>query len=129
MLAMLQIATTHCATPNRGDQARRVRELIEVQAWTEAALALVGFERGRAVRRLIHEEGDWHCTLGSQWPIPEWLDDTCEFSHPALPLAILGALAEALRRANAPAVTMTAAPRPRSESPDVVAAVSCDNFA
>jgi len=65
-------------------------------AWTDAALAMVELARSRAVRRLSRDDGEWRCAIGSQWPVPEWLDDVVEFSHPVLPLAILGALIEAL---------------------------------
>ena len=126
--AVLDCTLKHCKTLNRIEQARRIRELIETEAWTDAALAMVALARSRAVRRLSRDDGEWHCTIGSQWPVPDWLDDTVEFSHAALPLAILGALTEMLGRSppvNAPAASVPKAP---ADSRDAIPAVSCDNY-
>jgi hypothetical protein len=127
--AVLELAFARCATPNRAQQAQRIRELIGVQAWTDAALALVELNRSRVVRRLCHDDGEWHCTIGSQWPMPEWLDDTVELSHPVLPLAILGALVEALNQNRAVSTPATSVPQSRSDLRDTTTAICCDNFA
>jgi len=50
------------------------------------------------LRRLVYDEGDWHCALSSQREIPEWLDQAVEASHSNLALAILAAFLDALRR-------------------------------
>jgi hypothetical protein len=127
--AALQLAFARCAAPNRIQQAQRIRELIGVQAWTDAALALVELDRSLVVRRLCHDDGEWHCTIGSQWPMPEWLDDTVELAHPVLPLAILGALVEGLNQNRAAPAPATSVPQSRSDLSDTTAAICCDNFA
>ena len=128
-LTALDLMAQRCATPGRGAQVHGVRELVRAQAWTDAALALIGFDRARALRRLVHDDGVWHCRIGSQWPVPEWLDDGVEFSHAQLPLAILGAALEAVARGRplaAPAAAVPASPRNR---PEPFTSACCDNYA
>ena|SRR5215469_906203 len=125
---VLDCALAHCVAPNRAAQAQRIRDLIGAHAWTEAALAMVELTRSRTVRRLCREDGEWHCSIGSQRPIPDWLDDTIEFSHAVLPLAIVGALVEALAQ-SAVEIAPARASVPRSRSDlESIAAVSCDNY-
>src|SRR5258705_12254610 len=90
--AVLDLALAHCRLSGGGEQAKRIRQLIGAQAWTDTALALVALDRSRMLRQAIHEEGEWRCALGSSWPVPACVDDTIEFVHAELPLAILGAL-------------------------------------
>src|SRR5215470_18838787 len=79
------------------EQSDRVRRLLAAQAWTDAALALVEIEAPEwTLRQLTYDDGQWHCTLGRHRGLPEWLEDNVEASHDVLPLAILGALTEAL---------------------------------
>jgi hypothetical protein len=125
----LDLMAPQAAAPARDAQARRVRDLIAAQAWTEAALALVALDRARALRRLVYDDGDWHCRIGSQWPVPEWLDDAITFSHAALPLAILGAALDAIARGHAPPAPATAVPPSRFDRRESVAAVCADNYA
>jgi hypothetical protein len=127
--AALDLVLARCATPNRAQRAQRIRELIGVRAWTDVALALVELDRARVVRRLYHDDGEWHCMIGSQWPMPDWLDDTVELSHPVLPLAIMGALVEALRESPAVPAPAASVPQSRSDLRDTTAAICCDNFA
>src|SRR5215831_3992358 len=85
MTAVLDAVHAHSAIAHRAHQAERIRRLIDAAAWTEAALAIAEFDRLRAVRRITHEDGEWCCTVGSQWPVPDWLDETIVFSHELLP--------------------------------------------
>jgi len=126
--AVLGCVLAHCAAPNRAAQAQRIRELIRANAWIDAALAMVELVRSRTVRRLAREDGEWHCSIGSQWPVPDWLDDTIAFSHAVLPLAILGALTEALVRPETPIAPAASVPRAGSDFRDSIPAVSCDNY-
>ena len=127
--AVLDLAFAPCAAPNRAHHAQRVRELIGAQAWTDAALALVELNPSRVVRRLSHDDGEWCCIIGSHWPMPEWLDDTVEFGHAELPLAILGALIESLRERSVATPATTSVPRSRSDLRDAITCVDCGNFA
>jgi len=74
---------------------------IQVGAWCDVALALIKIELPAwSIRRLVHEDGEWFCSLTNEPNLPLTLDDTADFSHPVLPVAILGAFIEALQREN-----------------------------
>jgi hypothetical protein len=75
--------------------------------------------------RIAYEDGEWFCSLGKRWPLPEWLDDVVTVSHPVLPLAILTAFVESCAvtsRSTEPARTVP------SIQPSAHEAVCCDNF-
>src|SRR5712672_4757586 len=127
--AALGLALARCASPHRLDDARRIGRLIQCEAWTDAALALVGLDRRLTIRRLAYDDTEWRCTVGTQWPLPEWLDDTAEAGHAVLPLAILSAWLEGLRMSLPSAVPATSVPRSPTESRDVLLTMNCDNFA
>ena len=76
----------------------RVERLIRSGAWTDAALALIDLELPQwQVRRLVYDEGEWHCALSRQRELPDWLDEPIETRHADLALAILSAFVEAQR--------------------------------
>ncbi len=79
---------------------RRIAGLVERQAWTDAALALVELELPQwKLRRLIYDDAAWHCSLSREPGLPTWLDDGVEGHHEVLALAILTALVEVRRDA------------------------------
>jgi hypothetical protein len=110
------------------ERAVRMRRLVDAQAWTDAALALADLELpGWTVRRLVHEDGEWWCTLSTQPLLQDWLDETAEARHDALPLAVLMAILEArLAETRARETNMSSIPKVR---PTPGGAVCCDNFA
>jgi hypothetical protein len=130
MLKVVAGACTRIATPGCAVKAARINRLIESEAWTEAALALVELELPLwKLRRLVHEEGIWLCSLSKQWNLPDWLSDNAESRHESLPLAILSALVEAHRCAEAPSRRVTGSvPQCRAESGSCVETLCCDNF-
>src|SRR5665213_2050668 len=86
--------------PSIGQAAKtaRIERLIDSQAWTDAALALIDLELPQwRVRRIAYDEGEWHCALSRAREIPEWLDQSIETRHADLPLAILSAYLDARR--------------------------------
>ena len=86
--------------PSRGhpEKTARIRELIRLHAWTDAALALVDLELPLwQVRRIAYDEGEWYCALSRERELPDWLDRSVEARHPDLALAIMSALIEAQR--------------------------------
>jgi hypothetical protein len=104
-----------------------VVRLIESRAFTDAVLMLLELELPQwKLRRLIREDGEWHCALSKQPGLPAELDDMAEGHHESLPLAILSAFVEA-RRASlaATAGRPTAVPQILPAWSD---AVCCDNF-
>ena len=133
--AMVRTRTASRALPS-SESARRLQGLIEAEAWTDAALAvLAGALPDWSLVRLARDDGEWCCTLARHWQLPDWLDDTVETHHAALPLAILAAVVEATeaeardatddasgagRRGTAPACGRGAA--------DDALALCCDNF-
>jgi hypothetical protein len=116
--------------PSMGQNAKsaQVERLIQAEAWTDAALALIDLELPLwQVRRIAYDEGEWHCALSRQRELPDWLDQSIEARHEDLALAILCAFVEA-RRVGAPS-SRTSVP---SVSPcaDTLTEIACsDNYA
>jgi hypothetical protein len=124
-------ACTRITMPNCAAKTARIDRLIEAEAWTEAALAVVELELPLwKVRRLVYEEGAWLCSLSKQWNLPAWLSDSAETRHESLPLAILSALIEA-RQCGEPSSGRAASsvPRCRTQSSSLAEIMCCDNFA
>jgi hypothetical protein len=111
----------------RAGKAARIDQLIEAGAWSDAVLALIELDLPEwKLRRLVYEDGEWHCSLSRQPNLPVAVDDTANASHEVLPLAILSALVEAHRRMSATrGISLQTVPRARSTS---AYAVCCDNF-
>jgi hypothetical protein len=106
-------------------KAALIDRLIESGAWTDAALHLIKIGLPSwEVRRLVHEDGEWLCSLSRQPNLPAELDDSADARHDVLPLAILSALVEACLETGAVPVTSTPTVRPTSSY-----AVCCDSFA
>lgn len=86
--------------PSRGQPAEteRVEQLIQIGAWTDAALALVELELSQwQVRRLALDNGEWYCALSRTRELPDWLYQSVEGRHADLALAILSAFIEVQR--------------------------------
>ena len=99
-------------------------QLVACEAWTDAVLLLLKLELPqRKLRRLIYEDGEWHCFLSKHPEFPLEFDDGEEATHEVLPLAILIAF---IKARTAVASAATSAPRV-SVSPNCT--VCCDNFA
>jgi hypothetical protein len=105
-----------------------VLRLIDSGAFADAALRLLELELPRwRLRRLIQEDGEWHCALSKELGLPAELDDMAEARHESLPLAILSALVEARRSSLAASEGRSnCVPQIRSAQGHVVC---CDNFA
>jgi len=109
-------------------RAARVEHLIQSQAWTDAALALIDLELPQwQVRRLAYDDGEWHCALSRQRELPDWLDQAIEAHHADLALAILSAFVEAQRISSTPSRT-SVPPMPQQANP-LYEPVYSDNFA
>src|SRR5437667_6105499 len=56
---------------NQNARAARVERLIQSQAWTDAALALIDLELPQwHVRRLAYDGGEWYCALSRERELP-----------------------------------------------------------
>jgi hypothetical protein len=113
--------------PQDSDGKSSVLRLIDSGAFADAALRLLELELPQwRLRRLIQEDGEWHCALSKELGLPVELDDMAEARHESLPLAILSAFVEA--RHTTRAVTAgrpSSVPRILPARDDVVC---CDNF-
>ena len=113
---------------NQNAKAARVERLIQAQAWTDAALALIDLELPQwHVRRLAYDDGEWHCALSRQRELPDWLDQSIETRHADLALAILSAFVEA-RRVSAPS-SRTSVPSAPRRADTLYEPICADNFA
>jgi hypothetical protein len=111
----------------RNAKADRIQQLIQSQAWTDAALALIELELPQwQVRRLVYDGGEWFCALSWQREMPDWLDQPVESHHVDLALAILDAVAQA-KRISAPQ-KRACLPVPPSVTP-MFEPVCSENFA
>jgi len=111
----------------RTAKTARLERLIESEAWTDAALALIDLELPQwKVRRIAYDEGEWHCALSRQRELPDWLDQSIESAHADLPLAILSALLDA-QRVSAPSIR-TSVPAAPGVADGLNEPVCCDHF-
>lgn len=110
------------------EKTARIERLIQSAAWTDAAFALVDLELPQwQVRRIAYDDGEWYCTLSRRRQLPEWLDESIETHHADLPLAILGALAEAQSAGNIHSGRTSVPPVSHGANPPCVP-LCCDNF-
>lgn len=99
-------------------------QFIAHGAWTDAVLLLLGLELPQwKLRRIIYEDGEWHCLLSMQPQLPLELDDGAEAAHEVLPLAILIAF---IKARSAVANRASSVPRVSAEP---TCTACCDNFA
>jgi hypothetical protein len=115
--------------PSQGHAGKteRVEQLIQLGAWTDAALALIELELPQwRVRRLVYDSGEWHCALSRERELPDWLDDSVEGRHADLALAILSAFVE-VQRASPPSIRTSVPAAGRNESP-LYQPLCCDSF-
>jgi hypothetical protein len=105
----------------------RVERMIQCRAWTDAALALIDLELPQwKIRRLVYDDGEWHCALSQQRELPDWLDQSIETHHVDLALAILSAFVEAMR--TIPPASKTSVPAAPLAVGGFYEPVCCDDF-
>lgn len=126
--SVIAAACVRLPAVGRTEKHGRINRLFNAGAWTEAALVLVELELPQwTLRRLVHDDGEWLCSLSKQPNLPAVFDDMVEARHEILPLAILSAALDARRHAAAaPEVSAPTVPQVRSTAGY---AVCCDNFA
>jgi hypothetical protein len=112
----------------QSDKTTRIERLIQSEAWTDAALALIELELPQwHVRRIAYDEGEWHCALSRQRELPEWLDQSIEAHHADLPLAILSAFVD-VQRISVPS-SRTSVPTVARDPNPLYEPMLSDNFA
>ncbi|WP_426613975.1 hypothetical protein [Bradyrhizobium sp. McL0616] len=127
---MLEIIDKACRRfPSLGQNERtaRVMRLVDAEAWTDAALALMELELPLwQVRRIAYDEGEWHCALSRERELPDWLDAAVEGCHGDLAIALLSAFIEV--QALAVEVSRPSVPSVRSALDPLYEPVACDHF-
>jgi len=109
------------------EKTARIRELIQLRAWTDASLALIDLELPFwQVRRIAYDEGEWYCALSRERELPDWLDRSVEARHTDLALAILSAFIEA-RRISSPSI-QTSVPGVAPHGDELYERVNPDHF-
>ena len=124
------VATTCRRYPAIGQAGKstRIERLIGSQAWTDAALALIDLELPQwQVRRIVYDEGEWHCALSRARELPEWLDQPVETRHADLPIAILSAYLDA--QCISASSRRTSVPLVPRDANAFYTPLCCDNFA
>lgn len=126
-LKVAESAIQRGSLPRQSSRAAAICGLIEVGAWTEAAINIVEFALpGWILRRIACEQGEWLCSLSRQPKLPLAFDETADACNRVLALAIIGAFIEA-------SIRDAASPRARPSVPLVGPAtgqlICCDNFA
>jgi hypothetical protein len=102
--------------------------LIKSGAWTDAVLALIELELPQwRIRRIIYDNGEWHCAVSRQRELPDWLDQSVEASHADLSLAMLRAFLHVQHVGTAS--IRTSVPTVPCAADTLYAPVCCDNFA
>lgn len=124
---MLDIIDHACRRfPSRG-QSERIMRLIDAEAWTDAALALMELELPMwQVRRIAYDEGEWHCALSRERELPDWLDAAVEARHADLALALLSAFVEV--RTSGVDISRPSVPIVRPAPDALYEPVGCENF-
>jgi hypothetical protein len=106
----------------------QVEQLIDAQAWTDVALALIDLELPQwHIRRIAYDAGEWYCALSRQRELPDWLDQSIEGRHTDLTLAILSAFVDA-QHAIASSSRASVPTSPRKPEPAYIP-FCCENFA
>lgn len=127
---MLEIIDDTCRRfPSLGQSERtaRIMRLIDVEAWADAALALMELELPLwKVRRIAYDQGEWHCAFSRQRELPDWLDAAIEAHHTDLALALLSAFVEV--QALAVDATRPSVPSVRAAQDPLYEPMVCDNF-
>jgi hypothetical protein len=119
---------TRLSSLRQSGKAIELDRMIEADAWTDAAIALIAFEQPNwSIRRIVCEDGEWHCSLSRQPNLPLDLDDMAEASHEVLPLAVLRAFVAARTRDAVAPQAVSATPRIRPASNSFV--FCSDNYA
>ncbi|MCK1358230.1 hypothetical protein [Bradyrhizobium sp. 199] len=111
----------------QSERTARVIRLIDAEAWTDAALALMALELPMwQVRRIAYDEGEWHCALSRERELPDWLDATVEARHADLVLALLSAFVEVRELAADATRPSVPSAHPMLDLP--YEPLACDNF-
>ncbi len=118
-----------CSAQSQNSRAKRIGQLIDMNAWTDAALSLIELEMPQwQVRRITYDGGEWYCALSRERDLPDWLDRSVEGRHADLALAILSAFVE-VQGLNAEGASRTSVPPAPQGADPLYEPQMCDSFA
>lgn len=127
MLEILDKACRRIPSLRQSERTSRLIRLIDAEAWTDAALALLELELPLwQVRRIAYDEGEWHCALSRERELPDWLDAAVEGCHGDFATALLSAFVEV--QAPAVEVSRPSVPSVRRAPNSLYEPVTCENF-
>lgn len=127
MLEIIGKACRRLPSFGQNERSARIIRLIDAEAWTDAALALIELELPRwQVRRIAYDEGEWHCALSRERELPDWLDAAIEGCHGDLAIALLSAFVEV--QALSVESSRPSAPSVRPEPDPLYMPAACENF-
>jgi hypothetical protein len=127
MLEIIDKACRRVPSLGRSGRTAHLMRLIDAEAWTDAALALLELELPLwQVRRVAYDEGEWHCALSRERELPDWLDAAVEGRHGELALALLSAFVEV--QALAVEASRPSVPSVRQVLEPLYEPVTCDHF-
>lgn len=127
MFEIMDKACRRVASFGQSERITRLTRLIDAEAWTDAALALIELELPMwQVRRIAYDDGEWHCALSRERELPDWLDAAVEARHADLALALLSAFVEV--RTLTAETSRPSVPSVRPALDLLCEPVACDNF-
>ncbi|MBR0961010.1 hypothetical protein [Bradyrhizobium japonicum] len=127
MLDIIGHACRRFPSLGQSERTARVMRLIDSEAWTDAALALMELELPLwRVRRIAYDEGEWHCALSRERELPDWLDAAVEGCHGDLAIALISAFVEV--QALAAEASRPSVPSVRQALDPRYEPLACDNF-
>jgi hypothetical protein len=127
MKTVITAACRRMPSTRQNERSARVTRLIEAEAWADAALGLIELELPMwRVRRIVYDEGEWHCALSRERELPDWLDAAVEAHHADLALALLSAFTEV--QAQAAEVSRPSVPSVRAGRDPLYQPLACENF-
>ena len=95
MREILDKACRRIPSLRQSERTARLMQLIDAEAWTDAALALMELELPLwHVRRIAYDRGEWRCALSRERELPDWLDAAVEGCHGDLAIALMSAFVE-----------------------------------
>ncbi|MCG2630520.1 hypothetical protein L6654_28205 [Bradyrhizobium sp. WYCCWR 13023] len=110
----------------QSERTARLMQLIDAEAWTDVALALMELELPLwRVRRIAYDEGEWHCALSRERELPDWLDAAVEGCHGDLAIALMSAFVEV--QALAVEASRPSVPSVRPAIDPLYEPVACEN--
>ncbi|KRQ16478.1 hypothetical protein [Bradyrhizobium manausense] len=127
MLEIIDKACRRIPSLGQSERTARLMRLIDAEAWTDAALALIELELPLwHIRRIAYDEGEWHCALSRERELPDWLDAAVEGCHGDLAIALTSAFVEV--QVLTAETSLPSVPSVRPTADALYERAACENF-